>query len=347
MISEKDFEDIVCKYPELIEEGLILKGRQVTLYGRRMDILFEDKFKRKLIVELKSGPIKDEHIGQILSYEGMILSADNPTIRTMLIGSRVPPNIQRSLDHHGIAWKELTFTALKDFLNKRKDSEFLPLFEEIKAETPISTYLKKANSRMDFFSDINDKYEHGRSPEEDLNYLRSLKTPKFAVISPTHISGRKKEAWGNFKNGGYIAMVSRIKKDLTNKSMDEILQIVMSIPRYNSTELTKRLKEYPAFLSLQKGDYVAVNNTNDGLFGVGIITGDYYFKLNGHNTGSVNPDDFYSHFYPVKWLVTTYHKRKDILNPGEKGWPPYGIISLVPEVPDYIKRILREERRKY
>jgi RecB family endonuclease NucS len=59
MLLEKNFEDIIARYPELIEEGLTLKGRQVTLYGRRMDLLFEDKFKRKLIVELKIGPIKD------------------------------------------------------------------------------------------------------------------------------------------------------------------------------------------------------------------------------------------------------------------------------------------------
>ena len=80
MIKEKYFEDIICKYPELIEEGLTLIGRQVTLYGSRMDILFEDKFKRKLIIELKAGPIKDEHIGQILTYEGIIISAEDPTI---------------------------------------------------------------------------------------------------------------------------------------------------------------------------------------------------------------------------------------------------------------------------
>ena len=109
MLFEKNFEDIIAKYPELIEDDLTLKGRQVTLYGRRMDLLFEDKFRRRLIVELKIGPIKDVHIGQVLSYEGMLLSGEDPTIRVMLIGNRVPPNIQRSLDHHGIAWCEILF----------------------------------------------------------------------------------------------------------------------------------------------------------------------------------------------------------------------------------------------
>jgi len=28
-MSEKDFEDIICKYPELIEEGLTFIGRQI------------------------------------------------------------------------------------------------------------------------------------------------------------------------------------------------------------------------------------------------------------------------------------------------------------------------------
>lgn len=164
--------------------------------------------------------------------------------------------------------------------------------------------------------------------------------PKFAIISPTHIPGKKKEAWENFKSGGYIATVSRIKEDLSNKPMDEISRIVKATPGYDAAKLTKRLKEYLAFFSLKCGDYVAVNNTNDGLFGIGVITGDYYFEKNGHNTGSTNPDDFYSHFYPVKWLTTDYLKRKTILNPGEKGWPPYGIISFLPDIPEYIKRTL-------
>ena len=135
MIHEKDFEDIICKYPELIEDGLTFKGRQITLYGRRMDILFEDKFKRKLIIELKIGPIKDAHIGQILSYEGMLLSDDDPSIRVMLVGNRVPPNIQRSLDHHGIAWQEITFSYLRTFLEEKQDTTFLSLMNS--DETPI------------------------------------------------------------------------------------------------------------------------------------------------------------------------------------------------------------------
>jgi hypothetical protein len=127
-MDERTFETILAKYPELIENGLAMKGRQVSMYGRRMDLLFEDAFQRKLIIELKVGPIKDQHIGQVLSYEGMLLSADDPSIRVMLIGNRVPPNIRRALDHHGIAWKEISVSSVLAHLRAESDSEMLNLF---------------------------------------------------------------------------------------------------------------------------------------------------------------------------------------------------------------------------
>jgi hypothetical protein len=160
MLLEKDLEDIISKYPDIIEEGLTLKGRQLTLYGRRMDLLFEDRFKRKLILELKKGPIKDQHIGQILSYEGMLLSADDPTIRIMLVGNRVPPNIQRSLDHHGIAWKEITFSDLKGFLSEKADGPFLHLLDD-----EDSTFPRKPPE--------NNNQQIYRSPEQMIAAIKS------------------------------------------------------------------------------------------------------------------------------------------------------------------------------
>jgi len=129
-MNEKDFEDIVSKYPEIIEEGLELEARQLTILGRRIDLLFRDTFGRKLLIELKVGPIKDEHVGQILAYEGLILSADYPTLRIMLIANRVPPNIRRSLDHHGIAWREVSQLQLRDFLSAREDQILLRTLED-------------------------------------------------------------------------------------------------------------------------------------------------------------------------------------------------------------------------
>ena len=128
-ISEKQFEDILAANPVLIEDGLKLEGRQVTVHGRRMDLLFRDSFNRRLIVELKAGPVKDQHIGQILAYEGMLLTADDPSLRVMLIGNRVPPNIQKALDHHGIAWREISLPMLRNYMKERSPA---PSITEIK-----------------------------------------------------------------------------------------------------------------------------------------------------------------------------------------------------------------------
>jgi hypothetical protein len=130
MPTEKDFETALAKYPELIEEGLRLIGRQMIMYDRRMDLVFSDRFQRTLITELKWGPIKDAHIGQIMAYEGMLLSSTDPSIRVMLIGTRVPPNLRNSLDHHGIAWKEIPAADLISFLGSKCDLDLLRVFEE-------------------------------------------------------------------------------------------------------------------------------------------------------------------------------------------------------------------------
>ncbi len=129
-MKEIDFENILAKYPELIENGLRLLSRQETVYGRRMDLTFKDLNDRKLIAELKSGPILDKHIGQIMAYEGGVLSEKAPDVRVMLIGTRVPPNIRKALDYHGIAWKEINFAHLKSFLKERNDTTFSNIFEE-------------------------------------------------------------------------------------------------------------------------------------------------------------------------------------------------------------------------
>jgi len=42
-MKESVFEDIIAKYPEVIEDALKLLGRQVNVEGKRIDLLFQDK----------------------------------------------------------------------------------------------------------------------------------------------------------------------------------------------------------------------------------------------------------------------------------------------------------------
>ncbi len=147
-MKEHEFENILVKYPELIEGGLLLSGRQVNLKGKYVDVLFEDRHKNKLIVELKLGIIKRDHIGQILDYEGLLLTADDPTIRVMLVNNKVPFNLRRALDHHGIEWKELTISNLINFLKDKNDEELLKCFTPEDIEPFTAHQIKRMDAPM-------------------------------------------------------------------------------------------------------------------------------------------------------------------------------------------------------
>lgn len=104
---------------------------------------------------------------------------------------------------------------------------------------------------------------------------------------------------------------------------------------------------FTKFLSLEVGDHVAVNNTNAGLFGIGVVTSGYQYRKNAHDTGADNQEEFYSHFRDVEWKYTNYVRRRDIIGPGERGWVPFGTVGkLEDEVPPYIWRLLGKKLPK-
>lgn len=127
---EKDFEKIICKYPELIEDGLTFKGNQIPLDGKYVDIVFEDRFGQKLIVELKRGTVVRKDVAQLLDYEGYFVSQENPTTRVMLVGNRIPKNLKLSLDHHGFEYKEIQVITLKKKLQSEGDSNLLSIIDD-------------------------------------------------------------------------------------------------------------------------------------------------------------------------------------------------------------------------
>ena len=134
MLSERLFEDILVKYPELIEENLTFIGRQVTYFGKRIDILFEDRFKEKLIVELKISNLQRNALSQVIEYVGYILSEKDPSARAMVIANRVPLSLKKAMDHYGIEYKEITQKQLLEFLEKRDEQ----LLQTIVEEKPVN-----------------------------------------------------------------------------------------------------------------------------------------------------------------------------------------------------------------
>jgi hypothetical protein len=159
------------------------------------------------------------------------------------------------------------------------------------------------------------------------------------TISPTHIPGKKEYAWKNFLSGGYVA-IGFMHGDLTGKTLDEVISIIRLEKCENEASA---IESFTKFLSLNVGDYVAVNNTNHGLFGIGVVTSAYRFQKFKHDTGADDQEGFYSHFREVEWKYSNYVRRKDLLSPGETAWQPYGTVGIIQdEVPPYIKRLLGE-----
>ena len=121
LMYENEIETVLAKYPQLIEDGLVLEGRQVPICGRRMDLVFKDANGRRLIVELKAVPLKDEHIGQIMAYEGSMLASSGSGLRGMLIGTKVSHDFRVILTEHKIEWREITPKTIVEFLDKIGD----------------------------------------------------------------------------------------------------------------------------------------------------------------------------------------------------------------------------------
>lgn len=162
--------------------------------------------------------------------------------------------------------------------------------------------------------------------------------PRFTTISPTHIPGKKEYAWRKFLGGGYVAIGWSGTPDFTGKSFDEVEKIIRS---KNYANEASAVESFRKFLVLEVGDYIAVNNGNHGLFGVGIIASGYKFELNKHDTGAESNDEFYSHYREVKWLVIEYVPRVALITEGETGWQPYGTMGkLYEELPPYIQKLV-------
>jgi hypothetical protein len=132
-MDENQLEDIIERYPELIEEGLILLGRQVYLNGdgrNYIDMLFKDRSDCHLIMELKISQITSEHIAQIKKYKELYKALQSDKTRIMLVGKNISKSMKQLLDLEKIEYKELKMTDIKLFLKKKEDHVFLRYFDE-------------------------------------------------------------------------------------------------------------------------------------------------------------------------------------------------------------------------
>jgi hypothetical protein len=92
------------------------------------------------------------------------------------------------------------------------------------------------------------------------------------------------------------------------------------------------------------GDYVAVNNVQHGLFGVGRITSASKYEQHKHDCG--NGSNYYPHYRDVEWLITEYIRAEDINFNGEPRWEPRGTVGRIDAaVPEYVQALLLSDGR--
>ena len=125
MISKDLYEEILCKYPELIEPGYVVRGRHVNLYGQQADILLEDAFGKRLVVQVHTSPIEQEKLGDVVCFKNAVLSGESTDVSVMLVADKMPVHLKKTFEHNSVAWKEITVFQIKEHLGKRNDQDLL------------------------------------------------------------------------------------------------------------------------------------------------------------------------------------------------------------------------------
>jgi hypothetical protein len=124
---EKDIENIIAQHPDEIfpGEGFKLIGQQIVIEGRRLDVLFEDKYKRQVIIEVKRGILTRESSGQIAEYYGLLKNSNKNSIYELILCANIIPKERKTfLETIGIECKELGIILITE-IAKKYDYKFI------------------------------------------------------------------------------------------------------------------------------------------------------------------------------------------------------------------------------
>lgn len=118
---EKDIENLIAWYPDDFFPGCGFKlmGQQVKLGNCFADAVFEDRYKRTIIVEIKRGILSREASGQIIEYYGLLKQQNtNRIIELILCANIIPSERKVFLENIGIECKELGLALISDIAKK-------------------------------------------------------------------------------------------------------------------------------------------------------------------------------------------------------------------------------------
>jgi hypothetical protein len=118
---EKDIENLIAAYPDEFfpNAGFRLIGQQIRLGKCFADIIFKDKFNRKIIVEIKRGILSRDAAGQVMEYYGL-LKLENPDdiVELVLCANIIPAERKKFLEVIGIECIELGINSIVSIASK-------------------------------------------------------------------------------------------------------------------------------------------------------------------------------------------------------------------------------------
>lgn len=156
-------------------------------------------------------------------------------------------------------------------------------------------------------------------------------------FSPTHLSGKKKEAWLSFLNKGIAAIGWDIGAH-EGRSWSDIENEIKSRNYGNQSEA---ISAHKMLSQIRPGDIIACTNVNHGLFGIGVAMSKSQYEYGIHHLGNEEEEDGYHHYIEVAWLLTETIPKSSIANAKQESWwEPYGTLSTKSPAPDYIKQLL-------
>ena len=118
---EKDIENLIAAHPREFfpREEFKLVAQQHTIKKRRLDILFEDKYGRFIIIEVKRGILSREASGQVIEYYGLLKEQfPEKSIELILCANTIPNERKTFLENVGIECKEIPVSQLVNIADK-------------------------------------------------------------------------------------------------------------------------------------------------------------------------------------------------------------------------------------
>jgi predicted RNA-binding protein with PUA-like domain len=134
---EKDIENLIATHPEefLPYKNLKLVGQQVRLSTYFADIIFEDEYQTKIVIEVKRGILSREAVAQIMDYYGIIkIQEKTSDIKLIIVANVIPKERVIFLSEKlGIEFIEIPASKI---INVAKEYSY-SFLDETKPETKI------------------------------------------------------------------------------------------------------------------------------------------------------------------------------------------------------------------